>query len=242
LPHILRRFSESYPRIRLHLHQGTVEQIAEMVRSDVVDLAMATGSRELFPKWVLLPCYQWRRCLIVPHGHRLACAEVVTLRDLADYPLITYAFSFSGPSALQSTFADCGLTPQIALTAWDADVIKTYVRQGLGVGIIAEMALDATEDADLVRLEIAHLFQPHQTWIGFPRHALLRQNAYRLLELIAAHLNQATVRKAEACADQVGVDALFAHLVLPGPATFRDFGADKHLALAAPSDAAAAPT
>ena len=221
LPHILRQFSEAYPRIRLHLHQGTAEQIAEMVRADVVDLAMATGSRDLFPKWVLLPCYQWHRCLIVPRGHRLAGVETVTLRDLANHPLITYAFSFSGPSALQSTFADAGLKPQIALTAWDADVIKTYVRQGLGVGMIAEMALDSSEDADLVRLEIAHLFQPHQTWIGFPRHALLRQYAYRLLSLIAAHLDQATVQKAESCADQLGVDALFAKLVLPGPGSFR---------------------
>jgi LysR family cys regulon transcriptional activator len=143
--------------------------------------------------------------------------STLTLRHLASHPLITYAFSFSGPSALQSIFADAGLSPRIALTAWDADVIKTYVRQGLGVGLIAEMALDEAEDGDLVRLPISHLFSAHLTWIGFPRQALLRGYIYDLLRLCAAHLDRSRVAQAEACADQAAVDALFAGFVSPAP-------------------------
>jgi LysR family cys regulon transcriptional activator len=215
LPQIIRRFTASYPKIRLHLHQGTVEQIADMVQSDQIDFAMATGSKDLFGGWVLLPCYRWHRCVVVPQEHPLTRAGRLSLPELARHPLITYAFSLAGPAALQTVFADAGLSVQIALTAWDADVIKTYVRHGLGVGIVAQMALDPCEDADLVCIDVSHLLAAHTTWIGFSRGTLLRRCMYQFLQLCAPHLHRQAVIEAEICHSQAQVDALFAGVPLP---------------------------
>ena len=132
LPPVIRKFREKYPDVELHLHQGTSEQIADMASRDRIDFAINTGSQEMFSNLVLLPCYRWHRRVVVPHGHPLANESKLTLEILGKYPIVTYVFGFTGPSSLQQIFARAGVTPRVALTARDADVIKTYVRLGLG--------------------------------------------------------------------------------------------------------------
>jgi LysR family cys regulon transcriptional activator len=215
LPPVIAAFREQYPKVRLHLHQGTSEQIAEMMRSDQIDFAIATGSESLFPDLTILPSYHWYRTLVVPQGHPLAGARSLSLRTLADYPLITYTFSFSGPSSLNDSFAEAGLEPNVVLTARDADVIKTYVRLGLGVGIVAHMALSPTEDADLIPVDATGLFPRHTTWIGFRRGLLIRRYMYDFLQLFAPHLDRRRVDKAGAAEDASAVSKLFETITLP---------------------------
>jgi LysR family cys regulon transcriptional activator len=215
LPQIIQKFRLRYPNVQFHLHQGTSEQIAEMAEVDGIDFAMATGSRELFGKYVLLPCYQWNRRIIVPVDHPLSQIERPSLLDLAAFPIVTYVFSFSGRSSLHQAFSAAGLTANVALTARDADVIKTYVRLGLGVGIVADVALDPKHDGGLVSIDAGHLFPVHTTWIGFARDRLLRGYMYDLIELIAPHLERELVDQAARCTLQSEVDSLFADITLP---------------------------
>jgi LysR family transcriptional regulator, cys regulon transcriptional activator len=215
LPHVIGAFRAKYPRVRLHLHQGTSEQIAEMVERGRVDFAMATGSDELFPRLIRLPVYRWHRAVVVPQGHPLASAGKLTLSRLAEFPIVTYVFSFSGRSSLPALFETAGLSPDVALTARDSDVIKTYVRVGLGVGILAKLAVDPVVDSDLIALDAAHLFEGHLTWIGFRRGALLRAYMYEFIELLASHLPRKLVRAAEKAETQDEVDRLFAGFKIP---------------------------
>ena len=215
LPPVIRAFRANYPKVRLHLHQGTSEQIAEMVARDRVDFAIATGSEELFPHLVRLPVYRWHRAVVVPRGHPLASAGKLTLKKLAEYPIVTYVFSISGRSSLPALFETAGLSLDVALTARDSDVIKTYVRIGLGVGILARLAIDPAADADLVVLDAEHLFEGHTTWIGFRRSALLRAYMYEFIELLAPHLPRKLVRDAEKMETQQEVDRLLADVQIP---------------------------
>lgn len=215
LPRIIERFRNTYPRIQLHLHQGTSEQIAELAKAQRLDFAIATGSKELFPQLVLLPCYQWYRRIIVPAGHPLARSSRPTLAQLAEFPIITYVFSFTGPSSLQEQFAGAGLNLDVALTARDADVIKTYVRLNLGVGIVADMAVNPQDDPDLVSIDASHLFPIHTTWIGFQRGTLLQRYMYDFMQLLAPHLTARVVELAAQIDDAAGVEALFKDMQLP---------------------------
>ena len=131
LPQVLKRFRDKYPKVRLHLHQGNSEQIADLATTDRIDLAIATGASPMFSGLVRLPCFRWHRAIVVPDGHPLGEISKPTMAELAQYPLVTYSFSFSGPASLVELFAEEGLTPNVALTAWDSDVIKKYVREGL---------------------------------------------------------------------------------------------------------------
>jgi LysR family transcriptional regulator, cys regulon transcriptional activator len=214
LPQVIREFRGRYPQVRLNLHQGTSEQIAEMVAGDRIDCAIATGSEGLFADLTLLPCYRWHRTVIVPRGHALARAGRLTFKALAGYPLVTYTFSFTGPSSLHEAFAKAGLTPNIAITARDADVIKTYVRLGLGVGIVATMALDE-QDGDLESIDATHLFPSHITWIGFRRGTLLRKYMYEFAQLLAPHLDRRLVDRAHRAANAEEVASMFASMTLP---------------------------
>jgi LysR family cys regulon transcriptional activator len=214
LPPVVQAFRERYPEVELHLHQGTSEQIAEMVATDRVQLAIATGSDALFPGLVLLPVYRWHRQVIVPKRHPLAAVRKLTLQELAKYPLITYVFSFSGGSSLQNVFSREGLSPKVALTARDSDVIKTYVRLGLGVGIVASVAIEPAHDADLVVLDASHLFPIHTTWVGFRRGTLLRNFAYDFMQLFGPHLTRALIDKAIEAKDGAGQSELFRKISL----------------------------
>ncbi len=215
LPSVIKQFCATYPQVEFHLHQGTSEQIAEMGKLGRIDFAIATGSQDLFPEYILLPCYQWHRCIIVPKDHPLAGVRRPTLQQLAEYPLVTYVFSFTGPSSLTEAFARAGLSPKIALTARDSDVIKTYVRLGLGVGIVAGMAMDPTIDQDLVSIDATHLFPIHTTWVGFLRDGLLRQYMYDFLQLLAPHLTRRLVDRAVGTDTSRAVQALFEQVSLP---------------------------
>jgi LysR family cys regulon transcriptional activator len=214
LPDVIREFRETYPNVKLHLHQGTSEQIAEMMDADQIDFAIATGSWELFPEVVKVPCYRWHRAIVVPVGHPLASEKKVSIKTLAQHPIITYTFSFSGSSSLHQTFAAAGLEPDIALTARDADIIKTYVRLGMGVGIIAPMAVDEA-DTDLVVLDAAHIFAAHTTWIGFRRGLLLRKYMQEFIRLLAPHADKRTVDRAREATNDASVAKLFEGVELP---------------------------
>ena len=215
LPSVIQQFRAKYPDVDLHLHQGTSEQIAEMARLDRIDFAIATGSQELFENFVLLPCYQWRRRIVVPPDHPLAKLTKPSLKQLAAYPIVTYVFSFDGPSSLSEVFANAGLKLSVALTARDADVIKTYVRLGLGVGIVADVAIDPNLDRDLVSIDASHLFAAHTTWIGFSRAGLLRGYMYELMHLLAPHLNRRLVDRSMRAETQDELNKLFADIQLP---------------------------
>jgi LysR family cys regulon transcriptional activator len=215
LPDVIHEFRGRYPNVRLNLHQGTSEQIAEMVGQDRTDFAIATGSEHLFSDLTILPCYRWHRVIVVPRAHPLAEVSKPTFKQLAAYPIITYTFSFSGPSSLQQAFSKVGVTPDVAITARDADVIKTYVRLGLGIGIVAEMAVDPREDSDLVAIDASHLLSSHVTWVGFRRGVLLRKYMYEFIQMLAPHLDRRTIEKAHRATTPEEVAQMFADVELP---------------------------
>jgi len=193
LPPVIRKFRDRYPGVRLHLHQGSPPQIAGLAASGEADFAIATEAMEHFEELVMLPCYHWNRSVLVPPNHPLAKKGKLTLKDVAQHPIITYTFGFTGRSKLDQAFAAHGLKPDVVLTAVDADVIKTYVRLGLGIGIVAHMAYDPKLDGDLVRLEASHLFETSTTHVGFRRGMFLRAYMYDFISIFAAHLTRERV-------------------------------------------------
>nr|MBV6630887.1 HTH-type transcriptional regulator CysB [Oceanococcus sp. HetDA_MAG_MS8] len=195
LPTVVEGFRKRWPQVSLHLHQGSPPQIARMAASGEADFAIATEAIRHFDELVMLPCYRWNRCVLVPQGHPLASKHPVELRALAAEPIVTYTFGFTGRSMLDQAFAARGLAPEVVLTAVDADVIKTYVRLGLGVGIVAAMAYDPDQDQDLVALDASHLFAPSTTHIGFRHGALLRGFHYDFIQRFAPHLEADTVQR-----------------------------------------------
>lgn len=191
LPEVIKSFGERFPEVDFHLHQGTTEQIARMMAERQIDFAIVSGSSEPFPDVNVLPVYQWDRVLIVPHDHPLAGrAQAPTLSELAEYPLVTYLFSDRPESSLMTTFAAHGLNPRIAFTARDADVIKTYVRSGFGVGVLAGVAIEAGADDDLETIHVPGLFPRLTTWIGFPRDLLLKKYHCEFIGQLAPHIDQ----------------------------------------------------
>lgn len=197
LPPIISEFTLKYPDVALHMQQGNPKQIAQMVSEGQADFAIATESLELFTDLVLLPCYRWNRCVLVPKGHPLATHQgALTLEALAEHPLVTYVFGFTGRSQLDDAFKAKGLSPNVVLTAADADVIKTYVRLGMGVGIVAHMAVDEAIDTDLVALDASHLFASSTTKIGIRRGTFMRGYMYDFLQRFAPHLTRDLVDEA----------------------------------------------
>jgi LysR family cys regulon transcriptional activator len=196
LPRVLSEFLRAHPGVQIELHQGNPTQCCEFVLSGAADLAIATEAIDDYEQLVGLPCYQWNRCLIAPPGHPLLDVKPLTLEAIAAWPLITYDFSFTGGSRVNQTFAERGLTPRVALSAIDADIIKTYVALGLGVGIVAQMAFDPEQDRGLRAVDCAHLFESSTTRIGLHRNAWLRGNTYAFIEAFAASLTRDVVDKA----------------------------------------------
>ena len=216
LPKVVQEFRRRYPRVSMNLHQGTSEQIAGMVADNDVDFAIATGGEELFKDMLKIPGYQWDRKILVPKEHPLAGLERrLTLRDLARYPLVSYVFSFGSESALKRAFAAEGLEPEVVFTARDADVIKTYVRMGLGIGIIAGMAHESDDNRDLAAIEAAGLFPRSTTWIGIRKNTLLRRYMIDFVQLFAPHLGTEQIRSAAQAEDQREVDVIFRNIKLP---------------------------
>jgi LysR family cys regulon transcriptional activator len=215
LPPAIKEFMRRYPGIKLNINQGTPMQISELASRGVVDMAIATEAMELFENLVMLPCYQWNRCVLVQQGHPLTEKAELTLQDVAEYPIVTYVFGFTGRSQLDQAFEKANLHPQLALTAVDADVIKTYVRLGLGVGIVAKMAYDPVADADLIPLDASHMFGLSTTKIGLRRDMFIRGFIYEFIRLFAPHLTRELVEQAMTQREQKDVDALFENIALP---------------------------
>ncbi|MGR4067530.1 HTH-type transcriptional regulator CysB [Halomonas sp. LR3S48] len=214
LPPVIGEFTRKYPDVALHMQQGTPKQIAQMVSDGMADFAICTESLELFTDLILLPCYRWNRCVLVPRGHPLADGGELTLERLAEQPIVTYVFGFTGRSQLDDAFRAGGLTPNVVLTAADADVIKTYVRLGLGVGIVAHMAYDPELDEDLVALEAGHLFESSVTKIGIRRGTFMRGYMYDFVKGFAGHLERDLVDAALAAGPRHEAE-LFEEIVLP---------------------------
>ena len=196
LPPAIKDFTLRYPKVKLILRQGNPTQIAELVSSGVADIAIATEAIELFDELVMLPCYQWNRCIVVPPRHPLLKLKKLTLEAIAAYPIITYDFAFTGRSRINQAFDAEGLVPNVVLTAIDADVIKTYVELGLGIGILAQMAFEPKRDKHLRSIDASHLFEPSTTRIGISRNSYLRGYVYDFIEIFSTHLDRATVQAA----------------------------------------------
>ncbi len=216
LPEIVTEFRKRFPKVGLNLHQGTSEQIADMVAANNIDFAIATGSNELFADLMLVPSYRWDRSIVVPKGHELAQLDrKMTLQDLAKFPLVTYVFSFGGESSLKRAFADEGLEPDVVFTARDADVIKTYVRMGLGVGIVASMAADCSDKEDLQVVDAEGLFPRSTTWIGYRKDAVLRRYMVEFIQLFASHVSSKQLDEIRRATSQEDIDELFKPSELP---------------------------
>ncbi|HWQ37034.1 MAG TPA: HTH-type transcriptional regulator CysB [Burkholderiales bacterium] len=196
LPPVIKKFRERYPRVRLSLHQGNPTQISELTTSGQADFAIATEAIEYYQDLVMLPCYEWNRCVLTPPGHPLLKVKRLTLEEIARYPIITYDFAFTGRSKINEAFSRRGLTPNVVLTAIDADVIKTYVELGLGIGIVAMMAYDPRRDSGLRALDASHLFESSTTRIGIRKNAYLRGYMYDFIEMFAPHLTRKVVETA----------------------------------------------
>lgn len=214
LPPVISSFIKRYPEVSLHMHQGTPTQIAEMAANGAADFAIATEGLDLFDDLIMMPCYRWNRCVIVPKSHPLV-GQKLTLELLAEQPLVTYVYGFTGRSKLDEAFHRAGLEPRVVFTAVDADVIKTYVRAGLGVGIVAHMAVDEGADTDLAVLDAGELFEPSVTKIGFRKGTFLRGFMCDFIEAFASHLNRDVLAQAVQCHNKAELDELFAHLDLP---------------------------
>ena len=193
LPTAIKQFIELYPHVKLNIHQGNPSQVTAQVASGEADIGIATEAISLDERLVCLPCYEWNRCLVVPKGHRLIDADPLTLSKIASFPLITYDFAFTGSTIVSKVFHDAGVMPNVVLTAIDADVIKTYVGLGLGVGLIANMAFDEERDKDLVCLDCSHLFPASTTYLGVRKDTFMRGYLYGFIELLAPKFNRKAV-------------------------------------------------
>ncbi len=193
LPPVIKRFRKKYPAVRLSLRQGSPTQISELTTSGEADIAIATEAIEHYSELAMLPCYQWNRCVLTPPGHPLLKIKKLTLDDIARYPIITYDFAFTGRSKINQAFAAHGLNPEVVLTAIDADVIKTYVELGLGIGIVAMMAYNPDRDRLLCALDASHLFDASTTRIGIRKNSYLRGYVYDFIEMFAPHLGRDVV-------------------------------------------------
>ena len=193
LPQVIHRFTKRYPDVRLSLRQGSPTQISELVTSGEADIAIATEAIEHYEDLVMLPVYEWNRCVLVQPGHPLLKLKKLTLEAMAAFPIITYDFAFTGRSRINQAFTDRGLKPNVVLTAIDADVIKTYVELGMGIGIVAMMAYDPKRDSHLRAIDASHLFEPSTTRIGIRKNSYLRGYTYDFIQMFAPHLNRETV-------------------------------------------------
>ena len=193
LPVVIKRFIARHPKIKLTLRQGNPTQVSTMVISGEADIAIATEAIEHFHELVMLPCYEWNRCIVVPPKHALLKNKKVTLEAINQYSIITYDSAFTGRSRINQAFEIKGMEPNIVLTAIDSDIIKTYVELGLGIGILANMAFDHKRDSNLRSIDASHLFESSTTRIGINRNSYIRSYIFDFIEMFAPHLTKSTV-------------------------------------------------
>jgi len=215
LPSVIKGFMDKYPKVSLHMHQGTPSQISDLAAKGEADFAIATESLHLYNDLVMLPCYHWNRSIILNRNHPLAYKDSISIEDIAQYPLVTYVFGFTGRSELDEAFSRANLEPKIVFTATDADVIKTYVRMGVGIGVIATMAVDSRLDDDLVTVDASHLFEYSTTKIGFRKGTFLRSYMYDFIERFAPHLTKDVIEKAMTQKNNEDIEKMFRGLTLP---------------------------
>lgn len=215
LPSVIKGFMDKYSKVSLHMHQGTPSQISDLAAKGEADFAIATESLHLYNDLVMLPCYHWNRSIILNRNHPLAYKDSISIEDIAEFPLVTYVFGFTGRSELDEAFSRANLEPKIVFTATDADVIKTYVRMGVGIGVIATMAVDARLDDDLVTVDASHLFEYSTTKIGFRKGTFLRSYMYDFIERFAPHLTKEVIEKAMTQKNNEDIEKMFRGLTLP---------------------------
>jgi LysR family transcriptional regulator, cys regulon transcriptional activator len=196
LPPVIRAFMQRYPQVKLSLHQGSPRQVCEMALAGEAHIAIATEAIADYDDLVMLPCYQWNRCIVATPRHPILAQRPLTLEAIARYPIITYDDAFTGRSLINKAFLGRGLKPNVVLTAIDSDVIKTYVAMDLGIGILARMAFDPAQDRSLGMVDAAHLFESSTTRIGLRRKAYLRGYVYSFIELFAPQLTRRIVDSA----------------------------------------------
>ena len=197
LPEPVALLRRRFPKVSVSLHQGNPEQVARMLLDESADIGLATESLSEFDDLVTLPCYEWQHMVVVPAGHPLASVDRLTLEQLAAYPLVSYHPSFTGRTRVDAAFAQRRLKPEVVLEAIDSDVIKTYVRLGLGVGIVAEMAVrDDPPGGELVAKPAGHLFGQNVSRVAFKRGAYLRNFVYTFAELLSDRLTRALITRA----------------------------------------------
>ncbi len=196
LPLPVAKLREKYPKVNISLHQGAPDQVAKMLLDDTAEIGIATESLAAYEELVTLPCYEWQHVLVLPLGHPLASKSQLRLEDIANEPLITYHPSFTGRSRIDQAFAAKKITPRIALEAIDSDVIKTYVRLGLGIGIVAEMAVKDDPVKDLAVRPLGQLLGMNVARVAFKRGAYLRQFVYQFAELLSERLSAPLIARA----------------------------------------------
>ena len=199
LPEPVAKLRQAYPKVNISLHQGSPTQVAEMLLNDAADIGIATESLTQFEDLVSMPCYEWQHVLVMPKGHPLAALERIRLEDLVQHPLVTYHPTFTGRSRIDVAFGNRGLKPNIVLDAIDSDVIKTYVVLGMGVGIVAQMAVDKDGvGPDMVMRPAGYLFGSNVARVAFKRGAYLRLYVLRFAELLSPNLSRDLIAKAMA--------------------------------------------
>ena len=195
LPPILQKYSQKYPRIDLQIHQGNPKTMCKVAASNSVDFVIASETIDEFDELITIPAYRWNRYIVVPKGHELTKLAQVSLNDLAEYPILTYMLGLTGRSKFDRTFYAANLEPNVVFTATDSDVIKTYVRLGFGVGIIAEMAKSGEQDAELTCIDASHLFPDSIIKIGFRHSRHISSYQYEFMQMMTPYLDMDTIKE-----------------------------------------------
>ena len=195
LPKVVEEFVKKYPKTNLNIHQGDPSQVTDQIINGEADVGIATESINLSEDILTIPCYQWNRCVVMPKNHPLTELRKITLEDLAAYPMITYDYAFTGSTIVSEVFKNANIEPNIMLTAIDADVIKTYVSLNMGIGLIAEMAFDASTDHPMVSRDVSHLFPLSTTYIGIRRENFLRKYTSDFIRMFIPKTSEKELKK-----------------------------------------------
>ena len=195
LPKVVEEFVKKYPKINLNIHQGNPSQVTDQIINGAADVGIATESINLSADIHTIPCYQWNRCVVMPKNHPLTEVRKITLEDLATYPMITYDYAFTGSTIVSEVFKNANIEPNIMLTAIDADVIKTYVSLNMGIGLIAEMAFDASTDHPMVSRDVSHLFPLSTTYIGIRHENFLRKYTSDFIRMFIPKTSEKELKK-----------------------------------------------
>lgn len=197
LPPVIKAFNRAYPRVELQIHQGTPKQLVQWAENDEMDFSICTEALAESNQLTNIPCYKWNRSLVTLKDHPLVDVEELTLNHLCEYPLITYVYGFTGRKTFSDTFIKANLQPHIVLSAADTDIIKTYVQEKMGIGIIASMALDDIQDNDLVSRDLSHLFPWEVTRIAYLNDKFLRQYEQKFIDLVLDYIRESDTSKVQ---------------------------------------------